>query len=68
MLDPIYRITLAIEELRQARDHLRQAKANRAAVYVARALKSAEGALLHATNKELSASGLGESNQTGNRV
>jgi hypothetical protein len=48
-----YRLQLirdALTKLRNARDLLRYAKANRAATYVARALKSAEGAERHAEN------------------
>jgi Tfp pilus assembly protein PilX len=48
----VYAIKLAVVELRLARDHLRRSKANRAADYVACALKSAEGALRHAKSKE----------------
>ena len=48
----VYAIKLAIVELRLARNHLRIANANRAASYVVRVLKSAEGALRHAKSKE----------------
>jgi hypothetical protein len=41
-------IALAIADLKGVRDRLRFAGADRAANYVARALKSAEGALRHA--------------------
>jgi hypothetical protein len=41
-------IKAAIEDLRTARHRLRDAGANKAADYVARAMKSAEGALRHA--------------------
>lgn len=43
----------AINSLRRARDLLRQASAPRSARYVARALKSAEGALRHATRGDI---------------
>jgi hypothetical protein len=39
---------LATAHLKQARDELRKAEANKAADYVQRALKSAEGAVRHA--------------------
>ena len=41
----------AIEDLRKARNRLRYAGADKAADYVARAMKSAEGALRHAQGK-----------------
>lgn len=41
----------AIARLREARDYLRGARAPRAAAYVARALKSAEGAERHADHR-----------------
>jgi hypothetical protein len=46
-------IRLAIADLKGARDRLRFAGANKAADYVARALKSAEGAERHARNKAM---------------
>jgi hypothetical protein len=42
------RVRLAIRLIRTARNHLREAEADNAADYVARALKSAEGAERHA--------------------
>jgi hypothetical protein len=51
--DRINRVRDAIAYLKLSRDLLRSAKANRAADYVARSLKSAEGALRHARNKEI---------------
>lgn len=41
-------IKLAIDRAREAREFLRRAGAHNAAAYVARALKSIEGALRHA--------------------
>lgn len=46
------RVGAAIHHLREARDNLRLAGADKAADYVARALKSAEGAYRHARNLE----------------
>lgn len=46
-------IDAAIVDLRRARDLLRQAGATQAAKYVARALKSAEGARRHADHRPL---------------
>lgn len=46
-VQPVY-IENAIRELRSARDRLRKVGCKNAADYVARALKSAEGALRHA--------------------
>lgn len=46
----ISQTTHAIHHLKAARDLLRGAGANKAADYVARALKSAEGAARHARN------------------
>jgi hypothetical protein len=46
--DDLAEIALAIQLLRHTRDKLRRAGAVRAANYVARALKSAEGAARHA--------------------
>jgi hypothetical protein len=47
----INNIMLAIHDLKMTRDRLRFAGADKAANYVARALKSTEGALRHAQNK-----------------
>jgi hypothetical protein len=46
------RIGAAIRHLREARDSLRLAGADKAADYVARALKSTEGAYRHARHLE----------------
>lgn len=49
----IERIGGALRHLKEARDHLRLAGADKAADYVARAIKSAEGAARHARNLEI---------------
>lgn len=49
---PVPLISRAIHQLKEARDDLRLAGADKAADYVARALKSAEGAARHARNLE----------------
>lgn len=48
----VERIKLAADLVRAARSHLRSAGANKAADYVARALKSVEGAQQHARGLE----------------
>jgi hypothetical protein len=49
---PLGHIKVAIAFARTARSHLRRANANNAAAYMARALKSAEGAERHARGME----------------
>jgi hypothetical protein len=49
--DDLCGISTAVESLRFARDRLRLAGANNAASYVARALKSAQGAFRHAEGR-----------------
>jgi len=47
MMTPYEHIIHAMKLLKSARQHLRQAGANRSAVYVSRALKSVEGSARH---------------------
>jgi hypothetical protein len=64
-LEDLATIDLAISRLREARHLLRGAGAAKAASYVGRALKSAEGAMRHATSAVARSSTRGRGGEEG---